>query len=160
MLSAALFLEAYNHDYCARRESATFPRKYLDKVDLVRNESSSQDWLDRQVWTGQTMSLNEWESFSPSGTSWSITRQRAARISRSLPSFPRTLNRSPAFSSFVTCSGNCCTLTRVMNSASLSSGTLVAGSSMLRRTPGLPHLVRPNTGLQPAADGLIMRRHG
>lgn len=34
-LSTALFLEAYIYDYCARKESATFAQKYLDKLDPV-----------------------------------------------------------------------------------------------------------------------------
>lgn len=35
VLSTALFLEAYIYDYCARKESATFAQKYLDKLDPV-----------------------------------------------------------------------------------------------------------------------------
>jgi hypothetical protein len=35
VLSAALFLEAYIYDFCAQRESDTFARKYLDKLDPV-----------------------------------------------------------------------------------------------------------------------------
>src|SRR3990172_1244941 len=32
VLSTTLFLEAYIYDYCARRESATFASKYLDRL--------------------------------------------------------------------------------------------------------------------------------
>lgn len=35
ILSTALFLEAYIFDYCARKKSASFFKKYLDKLDPV-----------------------------------------------------------------------------------------------------------------------------
>ncbi len=35
VLSAALFLEAYIFDYCARRESGKFASKYIDRLDPV-----------------------------------------------------------------------------------------------------------------------------
>lgn len=35
VVAAALFLEAYIFDYCARRESATFAKKYIDRLDPV-----------------------------------------------------------------------------------------------------------------------------
>ncbi len=35
VLSTALFLESYIYDYCARKESASFAEKYLDRLDPV-----------------------------------------------------------------------------------------------------------------------------
>ena len=35
LFRAALFLESYIFDYCARRESGTFARKYVDRLDPV-----------------------------------------------------------------------------------------------------------------------------
>jgi hypothetical protein len=55
VVMTALFLEAYIFDYCARRESATFARKYVDQLDPIAKwvlipRLRMRDLLRRVLW--------------------------------------------------------------------------------------------------------------